>query len=166
MGIFPVSSNASDECVHYLWQFIAHDSENSSEILKRQRAVELTTSNTYTDEFVTTEISIFLPTTDLRVSFNASLSTIASHTSDEFVHYCWQSVSDDGKNTLESINTALCGPQGARVKERERERERQRERGRDCVYALMHHCIDRKVRERQWTVRPFALGLIRSRMCC
>ena len=49
------------------------------------------------------------------------------------MHYCWQSVSDDGKNTLESINTALCGPQGARVKERERERERQGEK--DCVCA-------------------------------
>ena len=57
------------------------------------------------------------------------------------MHYCWQSVSDDGKIALEGVNAALCGPQGARGRERERERV--------CVYALMQHCIDRKVRERE-----------------
>jgi len=63
------------------------------------------------------------------------------------VHYCWQSVSDDGKIALEGVDAALCGPQGARGREREKEREKERERV--CVYALMQHCIDRKVRERK-----------------
>ena len=75
------------------------------------------------------------------------------------MHYCWQSVSDDGKIALEGVDAALCGPQGARGREREREgegereRERETERERDrervCVYALMQHCIDRKVRQRK-----------------